>query len=267
LALSSGSLGDDIAWSLVSIAVALALIFLLLVVELRVRTRLLPKDTFSGRSRMGILYVTGALLVIGMQPEIFVPYILQVLHGLSPLVAGYLAALMAIGWTIGSLVCGGWQGRAVDFSLRAGPIFGFVGLLLLSFFLPKKSLAMGLIGFVPIAIGLTAVGFGIGLAWPHLVTRLFQTAPLDQQEQAAGGITTVQLFATALGAAAAGTLAKVAGIASPGGVAGARSTAFWLFAVFAVVPLFGFVSAMIATRQKSQGGTATHPDMPRETRQ
>lgn len=247
LVLSAGSLGVDVRWSYASVGGAVTLILLLLSIELRSRTTLLPRDAYSRQSRLGILYALGALLVIGMQPEIFVPYILQVLHGLTPLLAGYLAALMAIGWTIGSLVSGGWQGRAVNRALRAGPVFGFVGLALLAGFLPRP-LGQDWPAYVPIAVGLILVGFGIGLAWPHLVTRVFQAAPEGQQEQATGSITTVQLFATALGAAAAGTLAKSAGIVSPGGMEGAANTALWLFAGFAIVPLLSLAAAFVATR-------------------
>lgn len=247
LVLSAGSLGVDVRWSYLSVGGAVTLILLLLAIELRSRTTLLPRDAYLRQSRLGILYALGALLVIGMQPEIFVPYLLQVVHGLSPLLAGYLAALMAIGWTLGSLVSGGWQDRAVNRALRAGPMFGFVGLALLASFLPHP-LGQDWLGYVPIAVGLILVGFGIGLAWPHLVTRVFQAAPEGQQEQATGSITTVQLFATALGAAAAGTLAKSAGIANPGGVEGAANTALWLFAGFAIVPLLSLAAAVVATR-------------------
>lgn len=255
LALSAGSLGEDLAWSYASVGGAIALTLVLFVVERRSHKTLLPKDTFSSGSKLGILYLLGALLVIGMQPEIFVPYLLQVLHGLSPLYAGYLAALMAIGWTIGSLLSSGWRERAVDRALRAGPLCGFAGLVVLALFLPQPK-SQDILSYGPIAAGLLAVGFGIGMAWPHLVTRVFQAATDAQQEQATGGITTVQLFATALGAAAAGTLAKAAGIADPGGVVGASNTAFWLFAGFAVVPVLGLAVAVLATRTSTRGGTA-----------
>ena len=70
-------------------------------VEKKARERLLPRGALKRTAPLGALYATIALLVIGMQPEIFAPYFLQVLHGQSPLIAGYLAALMAVGWTAG----------------------------------------------------------------------------------------------------------------------------------------------------------------------
>lgn len=242
LALSLGSLGETPIWSLASIGGAVILMALLLAVELRAQTRIVPRDTFIRGSRLGLLYASIALLVIGMQPEIFVPYLLQVLHDQSPLLAGYLAALMAIGWTLGSICSGGWQGAAAKSVFILGPALGLAGLGLLTAFLPIQSggdwMVLG-----PICFGLIAVGFGIGMAWPHLVTAVFQSALLPEQELAAAAVTTVQLFATALGAAAAGTLANLAGITNPGGVEGAANAALWLCATFAVAPLLGIVIA------------------------
>jgi len=246
VALSLGSLGDQMIWSVACVGGALLAAILLLLIELQGRNTLLPRDTFSRQSRLGVLYATGALLVIGMQPEIYVPYLLQVLHGFSPLVAGYLAALMAIGWTSGSLVSGSWTGGAADRAVRAGPVFGVVGLALLAAFMPQPFDNSWWPVFC-VAAGLVSVGFGIGMAWPHLVTRVFETATVDQRDQATGGVTTVQLFATALGSAGAGTLAKLAGVSNPGGELGASSTAFWLFTCFAIVPLMGAALAAAAT--------------------
>ena len=45
-----------------------------------------------------------SFLVIGIQPEIFAPYFLQVLHAQTPLIAGYLSALLAVGWTFASML-------------------------------------------------------------------------------------------------------------------------------------------------------------------
>ncbi len=87
------------------------------------------------------------------------------------------------------------------------------------------------------------VGFGIGLGWPHLLTRILQVAPADDQDTAATSITTVQLFATALGSAVAGMLANAGGLSMPGGQDGASSAAWLLFAVMAAAPLLSLLSA------------------------
>ncbi|WP_454619525.1 hypothetical protein [Bradyrhizobium cenepequi] len=50
-------------------------------------------------------------------------------------------------------------------------------------------------------------------------------------------ITTVQLFATAMGAALTGMVANAAGLVEPGGMEGAANAARWLFGLFALAPL------------------------------
>src|SRR5690606_35302096 len=109
-------------------------------------------------------------------------------------------------------------------------------LAILALFLPLRSSGdMAALG--PICVGLVLTGAGIGMSWPALVTRIFRSAPEDEQDLASGGMTTVQLFAMAFGTACAGMVANLAGISVPGGVQGASSAAFWLGAVFMLAPI------------------------------
>ena len=39
------------------------------------------------------------LLLVTICSDVYIPYFLQVLHGVTPLVSGYLVALLALGWT------------------------------------------------------------------------------------------------------------------------------------------------------------------------
>jgi len=39
--------------------------------------------------------------------DIFIPYFLQVLHGVTPLISGYLVALVALGWTVAAFFSAG----------------------------------------------------------------------------------------------------------------------------------------------------------------
>lgn len=98
----------------------------------------------------------------------------------------------------------------------------------------------------PIAVALAAVGFGVGLGWPHLLTRVLKVAPDDERDLASASITTVQLFATAIGAALAGMVANLGGLTDLGGVAGTSAAAFWLLAVFALAPFAALKT--VATR-------------------
>jgi hypothetical protein len=165
---------------------------------------------------------------------------------------GYLAALISMGWTIGSLLTSGRTGAAGARAIGAGPAVSFTGLAMLAVLLPIEGAGNWLV-LTPSCIGLLLVGIGIGMAWPHLVTSIFQQAPASEQAVAAAAITTVQLFAAAMGAAAAGMVANLAGLTEPGGIAGTSNAAAWLFATFALAPA---VCLVIAQRVVSHGKRA-----------
>jgi hypothetical protein len=195
------------------------------------------------------LYATIALLVTGMQTDVFIPYFLQVLHGQSPLVAGYLAALMAVGWTLGSMLSGGRSGEAAIREIRTGPVFVLAGLAILLLLVPVQGGAW--LQLTPICAGQLLVGLGIGVAWPHLVTNVFKETPASEQELAAGSITTIQLYATAFSAAAAGMVANIGGLSDPGGPQGASSAALALFGAFLAAPALGLVAVGRLARRKA----------------
>ncbi|WP_185830078.1 hypothetical protein [Stenotrophomonas maltophilia] len=90
-------------------------------------------------------------------------------------------------------------------------------------------------------MALAVIGIGVGLAWPHLLTRVLTSAPPEEQERAGASITTIQLFATAAGAALAGMVANAAGLIDPGGAEGTTRAARWLFATFALAPMLGML--------------------------
>ncbi|MFK0685404.1 MFS transporter [Ochrobactrum sp. BD67] len=247
LAVSAGSLSQETLWKIVGLGAAIFMIAIIAVVDRDAKARLLPRRSFSLSTPLGALYLTIALLMLSMQPEIYVPYLLQHLHGQSPLWAGYLAALMAIGWTVASFLSSKWQEKGGDKLVVAGPILALAGLVLLAVFLPVHGSGNWSL-LAPVCLGLILIGFGIGLAWPSLVTRVYQSAPSTEQDLAAGGMTTVQLFAIAFGTACAGMVANFAGIAVPGGVEGAANASLWLSVIFALAPAIAIAVAFKVNR-------------------
>lgn len=241
LVLSVSSIGGDLWWMVGGAGVAIVCLIVMAIVEGRSGSRLLPRGALRFTTPLGAIYATAALLMIGMQSEVFAPYFLQVLHDQSPLSAGYLAALMAMGWTLGAMITASWTGGVERIVIISGPMISFVGLILMAAFLPDASSA-DWHRLVPICLGLLFVGLAIGAVWPHLVTRIYLTAPKDEQDLAAGAITTVQLAASALGAASAGMIVNLAGITTAG-TTGASTAAFWLCILLAFAPLVGILTA------------------------
>ena len=250
LAISVGSIKPEAIYSVLGLAVGFLLLYLVYRVEARSTWRLMPKGGLAARGALLPLYVSMSLMVIGMTSEVFVPYFLQVLHLQTPLLAGYISALMAAGWTLGALYSSGLKSTTALRAIGIAPFFIVAGLVLALVFVPR--LDPSLLNVAGVCAGMLAVGAGIGLAWPHLLTRVLESVAEDEKELAGASITTVQLIATAIGAALAGMIVNLGGFSSPGGVAGASSAAAWLFGVYAALSLLIFVSVRPVIRSKAE---------------
>jgi MFS family permease len=246
LAISVASLAQHLAWHVGGIAVGLIIAGLIVRIDTRARVRLLPSGAYSLSSQLGVIYAVMSLLVVGLTTEIFVPYFLQVIHGLTPLAAGYMTAAMAGGWTLASLYSAGSHDTRAYRLIRISPVVVTIALATLAATLPVTTWHNPATAMVVYCVALAGVGFGIGLSWPHLLTRVFAVAPPGEETLAASSITTVQLYATALAAALAGVIANGAGLTDPGGVAGAQGAALALFGAFAIAPALAvFLSARL----------------------
>jgi MFS family permease len=247
IALSAGSVAHDRIWNVAGIGGALVFLALLILAERRGAVRLFPADALSPFGRLFALYATMWLLEIAVTPgEVFAPLFFQVLHGQSPLVAGYLAALIGGGWTVGSIMSSGASGREDVRYIVASPVFTFAGMATLAILVPPASGGSWVV-LVPICGALICVGFGIGIGWPHLLTRVLKTVRPGEQDTASASLTTLQLLATALGAAMAGMVANLAGFADPGGVIGISHAARWLLTGFALAPALAIMMARRGT--------------------
>lgn len=245
LAVAAGGLSPVLAVQCAGVAIGLTLGMAAIGWDRRALVRLLPSGATRLRSPLGAVYASIALLLVGTTTEIFVPYFLQVLHGQTPLAAGYLTAAMAAGWSAASLLSSGCEAGGAERLLRAGPVLCTAALLALALGMPAGAGLPASVFTALCGVALACVGAGVGIGWPHLVTRVMRLAPPDETGTASAAITTVQLYGMAIGAAVAGLLANAAGLTQPGGMAGARSAAAWLFAIFALAPA---AAALLARR-------------------
>ncbi|MFM0392771.1 MFS transporter [Paraburkholderia phytofirmans] len=252
LAISLAALSKEIVWNAIGVAGGLGFVWLLARLERdSTRTRLLPSGSYSIRTRIGSIYACMSLLGIGVTSEIFLPYFLQTIHGRSPLAAGYLTALIAAGWSVGSMFSAGRSAIAAQRLSRAGPIVEALGLATLAWLMPQAGLFGSVSGTLTLCAALVSVGLGVGIGWPHLLTRVFTAAQSGEENLASLSITTIQLFAMALGSALAGLIANGAGLTTLPALQGAQQTAPWLFAIFAIAPLLA--AGLIRQQPRSTG--------------
>ncbi|RYX91995.1 MAG: MFS transporter [Comamonadaceae bacterium] len=250
LSVAAASLSPMLAVQGLAVAAGLALGVAAVSVDRRAVVRLLPSGALALKSPLGVVYASIALLLVGTTTEIYVPYFLQTLHGYTPLAAGYLTASMAAGWSVASLLSSGRQGESAARLLRSGPVLCTAGLLFLALLVPAGDRwAPGAL-MLSCGLALAGVGAGVGIGWPHLLTRVLTLAPPGEGGMASAAITTVQLYGMAIGAAVAGLVANSAGLIQPGGATGAKSAAIWLFASFSLAPLMAAVLARRITHQQ-----------------
>ncbi len=207
------------------------------VIDRHRESRLFPKGTFSLASPLAPLFAAMLLLNLAIICDMFVPLFVQNLHGQSPLVAGYMVALVAVGWSSGSVVTSSWTGQRARAVMVLGPILQVVAILGLALFLGRSNLDGELLPLAPIGIALVLLGLGIGISWPHVSARLLQAAPKGEGNLTTASISMVQLFASGLGAAIAGVIVNAAGLASQSSVEATIAASNWLFGLFVVVPL------------------------------
>ena len=236
LVVSVASLSQQLVWNAAGIAAGLLLTVFIAKADNRATTRLLPTGSYSITGSLGSLYACVCLLSIGVTTEIYIPYFLQMIHGKSPLLAGYWTALMSAGWTMGSFISSGRKPSIVNRLILAGPVVSAISLGALAVMMPMNSLTDAGMDSIWLIVPLLGVGVGVGLCWPNILTRIFMSAPKGQENIASAAITTLQLYAMAMGAALAGMVTNAAGFTEPGGVQGAQHAALALFAVFACAP-------------------------------
>ncbi|SHG66598.1 MFS transporter [Chryseobacterium sp. OV279] len=248
---SAGSIAESTIFNVAGVLVAVFFIYILMVTENKNSgLRLLPTGSYYFSTALSKTYVVMALLTIATSIEIFVPYFAQTIQGFSPIESGYLTVLIAIGWTLASIAFSGVKEATAGKIILAGCILMFIGLAGLTGISLLSGFDTSYLHLILNCTFLFAAGAGIGMGWPHLLTRVFALAPSGQEELASASVTTVQLMATAFGTALAGLAANIGGILSPGGIQGAHQASIILYGTFSIAPFLAAVVIAAIVRKK-----------------
>jgi MFS family permease len=247
LSISFSSVFETLYASLMGVLEAIFFMSVLVWSEKRSANRLLPLGAYKISGRLGAAFLVISLLSGVTTVEIYLPYFLQVIQKFSPLIAGYLTVVMSIGWSLASMFFSGVAAKHVKTILATGAASMLTGMVGLAFLLPDE-ISNGGIKLVFMSLFLLLIGLGIGMGWPHLLTRVFTSAVQGEEEKTAASITTVQLLAMTFGAALSGVVVNAAGISVPGGLAGAQQAAVWLLGLFAFGPL---IALLVIIRQRN----------------
>jgi MFS family permease len=242
LAISVGQIPHSFAATVGPLAAGIALIGLFVIVDRRMTAAVLPPSVF-GPGPLKWIYLTMGVLMAGAMVDIYVPLFGQQLAHLTPLMAGFLGAAVAVGWTVSEIVSASLANpRTIARVIAAAPLVVASGLAL-GALTQRDNASVGVVALWALALLLD--GIGIGMAWPHLSARAMDSVD-DPAEggAAAAAINTVQLISAAFGAGLAGVVVNTA----HGDVSAAR----WLFTVFTALSAAGVVCSYRASRMTPQ---------------
>jgi hypothetical protein len=171
--------------------------------------------------------------------SVYIPLLLQVLHGIPAAAAGYFYAGQSLAWSTAALLSARLAGRGAGGALAAGPVMiaaGFVGLV--------ATIAAGPIAVIAACVLL--VGAGVGLCWAHVAALVLGSAREGEGAVTASLIPTTQTFAVSMGAALCGIIANAAGLSGGATRPAAALAGEWLFGVFLLSPLAALAIAVRA---------------------
>lgn len=190
-------------------AVVLAVLLLVGVVWLdrRCRVQLFPSDAFTLSSTVGAgLWVVLLMPLAQAGTMVYMAYLIQVLLGAGPTLAGLMNATLALSWSgVAILVADRAGARRAALLIRLGPallLLGFAGHLL-AFHLGSPWLVVA---------AQIILGAGFGASWAFLSQAIMEAARPGERDRAAGLVPTVQSAGYALGAALAGLVANASGL-------------------------------------------------------
>ena len=191
---------------LLLVAVGIALIGLTFRLDKGAAGNLFPSRTLSLNAPIGLgLWILAFHGMTQTSVNLFLPLLLQVVHGVSPVFINFLSIIISCGWTIGTFTASGWSGARERLALMSGPVLAFTGLVCLTLVALQPALAL-------LAGSTLVMGLGIGIYNVHLVARIMASATSGEQRSTAAALASVRSLGTALGAAIAGVIAGTAGL-------------------------------------------------------
>ncbi|AGF74621.1 major facilitator family transporter [Bartonella australis AUST/NH1] len=213
--ISTGSAVDTTIAKICGLVTGVGLLFVLAKIESSTHRPMLPHKTFSFSSKFLPIYsLMFIMCAIACGVELYFPLFLQELYKKDPLTAGYIAALLSLGWTCGSLLSASAPSKKIHKIIVYSPISNLLSISVLLWLIPTEASAPGRIFIICLALFSTGISFGV--AWPHLLALILQCASHQDALRAGESLTSVQLFSTAFGAALAEKITNLASLFSSG---------------------------------------------------
>jgi predicted MFS family arabinose efflux permease len=188
------------------IAAAVALVAGTFILDRESGNKLFPTHALSLNAPIGLcLWILTMHAMAQTSVTLFLPLLLQVVHGVSPIFVNFVTIVISFGWTVSSFWVSGWSGQRERFALASGPIIAFAALITITLIARLPALEF-------LTIAAFVMGFGVGAYNVHLVARTLDGVAPGEQRTTAAALSSVRSLGTAFGAAIAGVIAHSAGL-------------------------------------------------------
>jgi len=247
---SAAGVGTTLMGSALWLACGLAALAAFVITDSRVDSgNMLPKAAFQRGHRVGSgLLMTLLLSLTLMTFSTYGPVILINLHGLTPISAGMLVMLEAIGWGSAAIAFSATPKTREHLLIRAGSIAVGISLLCLAL-----ALARGPVWLIGLVVLVAKAAFG--MMWGFIIKRVIGAAPEDEKDCTSSMLPTTQQTGFAIGAALCGLIANGLGLNTVMEPEVLRNIAFWLYAAFAPVAAIGAAVAWRFTAPPRRSGS------------
>ncbi len=243
LVLSLTSQTDVIWLRYAFIALSFMLAFIAFRRDARAEHGMFPRQVTALVTEVGAAYWMMLLFsVVTTFVNVYAPLHLQRLHGISPLIAGYLCAIPSFTWTFTAIAVATLQGAKQTVAISIGVALIFLGALGLAF-----TVAPGPVW--AIALFMSILGFGVGAMNNPTIQRVIQAVPDSDKHIAGTSVQTIRTLGISFGAAASGLIAVSAGLVSDDVTSEVMARAMnWVyginvaFGVLTVLALFPFLA-------------------------
>jgi hypothetical protein len=232
----AGVVGSAPAAALMGVG-GLGCLALLLRIDASAGGVLLPLSAGDLTRAAGLGYVAiFALEVATITFTVYGPAFVQVLHGASPLVAGYVITAIAAGWTVVAMLVAGVQNRD-GLMIRGGATLVVVGTVWAAWATPRGSL-------LEIVLAMIVMGSGFGMSWAFVAKRIVASLPEGEQPLGSSAVPTAQLIGGAV-RRRRGQRCRQCALGFSDGIESANGLAngLWLFGAFLPMSLVGWLAA------------------------
>lgn len=236
--MSAAAVVREPAGKIALVVATFAVLFAVLRLDRSARRPLLPSDAFSFGTVTGTALWLGLLLSASFTSlPIYLPIILQRLHGLDPLSAGYAVATASLAWTLVAIAVSGAGERWSRRVLVLGPVVMIGGNAAVALLAPVGPPAA-------VIAGIALVGCGIGSCWAFTAGNVMGGARVGEEDIAASSVAVVQQMGLAFGAALAGIVANLAGLSHGVGAEEMARAASWVPAAAIATAVIGTVAGL-----------------------